>query len=100
MRSGHRRMWRCWPALPFQAVHGPGLRRDFASVLDIVQVAAGFGVGQERGYRSGGLQVLGQQLTANGRGIHPFALFRRQWILAGCFGFDQQLIERVARAPS
>ncbi|MCY1378023.1 hypothetical protein D9M69_656260 [compost metagenome] len=68
--------------LPFQAVHGFGLRRDFAGVLDIVQIVAGFGVGQEGGNGSGGLQVLGQQLTANGRGIHPFALFRWQWILA------------------
>ena len=25
--------------------------------------------------------------TADRRRIHPFALLRRQWILAGCFGF-------------
>lgn len=51
-------------------------------------------MGQERGYGSGDLQVLGQQLTANGRRIYPFALFRRQWVLVGRYG--QQLIECVA----
>lgn len=83
-------------ALPFQAVHGLCLRRNFAGVLDIGWIGPGFGIGQVRGYGCGGLQVLGQQLTANGRGIHLLALLRWQWILAECFGLGQRLIMRVA----
>lgn len=39
----------------------------------------------------------GRPLAANGGRIDPFALFRWQWILAGCLGFGQQLMQERRR---